>query len=132
MHKLAISEDESEKEGEKSVALAGNFYSGLEEAERQGKVNRKRVRTGTAAQKAKHGSSTIIADVHFQPDRSSKMPPKQEGSDDEQVIGKVRVKILSLKDLPTFGGQVHEDANDFMGQFESCASVHDWDNKLKV
>ena len=96
MHKLAISEVESEKKGEKSVTLADNFYSGLEEAERQGKVNRKRVRTETAAQKGKQGSSTAVADFHFPTDRSSKMPQKQDSSDDEQVIGKYCLSKICL------------------------------------
>ena len=43
-----------------------------------------------------------------------------------------KIKILSVKDLPTFGGQAHEDANDFMGQFESCAKVHEWDEDLQI
>ena len=41
-------------------------------------------------------------------------------------------QILSPKDLPTFSGQAHEDANDFIGQFESCAQAHDWDEILKL
>ena len=43
-----------------------------------------------------------------------------------------RNQIVSVKDLPTFGGQGHEDANDFMGQFESCAQVYEWDELLKI
>ena len=43
-----------------------------------------------------------------------------------------RNQIVSVKDLPTFGCQGHEDANDFMGQFESCAQVYEWDELLKI
>ena len=39
-------------------------------------------------------------------------------------------QLLSPKDLPTFS-QAHEDANDFIGQFDSCAQVYDRDELLK-
>ena len=39
--------------------------------------------------------------------------------------GNQTVRVNS-RDLPTFGGQPHEDADEFMLKFEACSTANGW------
>jgi hypothetical protein len=41
-------------------------------------------------------------------------------------------KMVQLRDLPTFGGQSHESAEEFLLKYERCGTVHSWTDADKL